>query len=91
MITPEENKMLLRRKLLTNIIGEGTFWEGEALELPFSAISDLFDEIEIKTWCRCVGVLYELNEDPDPAYRCPVTVIFRPIMVSNETINDDEL
>jgi len=92
-ITLAEYEQIERRqKLLCDIVGEGTFFEGQPLELPAGPILELFNDISLRTWCHAVGVVHHLNTEPDAAWRCPVTIVFQAITRSHITEeNDDDL
>jgi len=49
-------------------------------------LKEVFNDVLITDWCQAVGVIYEVNESPDPAFRCNTTLIFKDTLC-----HDDEL
>lgn len=80
-----------RRKLLHDI----ETVHGGVLELPAKPIIEQVFSIQmpLAMWARAHDIDYELNYNPDPAFRCPLTIIFhkKPTLDLFNDENDYEL
>lgn len=79
-LSPSQRRHALQREIYK--------WASVTIPIEQELLDDLFADVSIKTWARCVGVAYTVDKFPDPEWRCKKTLIFHDIRGANEYLID---
>ncbi len=66
----------LRQAIIDDLRATGPY-SGQPIEIASDHLLEyVFTNVDMNTWCKAVGVVYEINKEPDPAFRSKTTIIF---------------